>query len=54
MNICNNFIPHETKTFDCKRLKWMNSFTIIKTDYNKDLLNNQANECTRFIIQAKE
>ena len=23
------------------------------TDYNKDLLNNQANECTRLIIQAK-
>ena len=24
------------------------------SDYNKDLLNNQANECTRLTIQAKE
>ena len=24
------------------------------TDYDEDLLNNQANECTRLIVQAKE
>ena len=28
LSIFNNFIPLETKTFDYKRLKWMNSFTI--------------------------
>ena len=68
-NIFKNFIPHKTKRFDCKYPEWMNSFIISSlkkrtkytkrfyknsTDYNKDLLNNQANECRRLIIQAKE
>ena len=69
MNIFQNFILHKTKQFDCKYPDWMNSFIISSlkrrtkytkrfyknsSDYNKDLLNNQANECTRLIIQAKE
>ena len=69
MNIFKNFILHKTKKFDSKHPEWMNSFIISSlqrrtkytkrfdenpSDYNKDLLNNQVNECTRFIIQAKE
>ena len=69
MNIFKNFIPHNTKKFDCKYPEWINSFIISSlkkrtnytkrfyknsSDYNKDLLNNQAHECTRLIIQAKE
>ena len=69
MNIFNNFIPHKTKKFHCKHSEWMNSFIISSlkkrtkynescyknpSDYNKDLLNSQANECTRLVIQAKE
>ena len=68
MNIFKNFIPHKTKKFDRKYPEWMNSFIISSlkkwtkytkrfyknpTDYNKDLLNNQANEYTG-VIQAKE
>ena len=34
--------------------KYTKRFYKNPTDYNKDLLNNQANECTRLIIQAKE
>ena len=56
-NIFKKFIPHKTKRFDCKYPEWMNSFIISSlkkrtkctkrfyknsTDYNKDLLNNQA------------
>ena len=37
-----------------KRTKYTRIFYKNPTDYNKDLLNNQANECTRLIIQAKE
>ena len=68
MNIFKNFIPHKTKKFGCKYPEWMNSFisSLEKrtnytkkfyknpSDYNKDLLNNQENECSRLIIQAKE
>ena len=65
MNIFKNFIPDKTKKFDSKHPEWMNSFIISSlekttkytkrfyknpSDYNKDLLNNQANECTRLII----
>ena len=57
MNIFQNFILHKTKKFDCKYPDWMNSFIISSlkrrtkytkrfyknsSDYNKDLLNNQA------------
>ena len=69
MNIFKNFIPHKTKIFDCKYPEWMNSFIISSlkkrtkytkrfhknpSRYNKELLNNEANECRRLIIQAKE
>ena len=69
MNIFKNFIQHKTKMFNCKYPEWMNSFIISSfkkrtnytkrfyknpSEYNKDLLNNQANECTRLIIQAKK
>ena len=69
MNIFKNFIPHKTIKFDCKYPERMNSFIISflkkrtkytkrfyknTTDYNKDLLNNQANECARLNIQAKK
>ena len=37
-----------------KRTKYTKKFYKNPSDYNKDLLNNQANECTRLIIQAKE
>ena len=63
------FILHTTKKFDCKCPEWMNSFIISSmkkrtkytkrfyknpSDYNKDLLNNQANEFKKLIIHAKE
>ena len=37
-----------------KRTKYTKRFYKNLSDYNKDLLNNQANESTRLIIQAKE
>ena len=37
-----------------KRTKYTKNFDENPSDYNKDLLNNQANECMRLIIQAKE
>ena len=37
-----------------KRTKYTKRFYKNLSDYNKDLLNNQANECTRLIAQAKE
>ena len=55
--------------FDYKKLVWMNKeFTLLltksskltkkyyneSTDHNKNLLVNTANECTRFIVAAKE
>ena len=46
----NSFINSSLK----KRTKYAKRFYKNPSDYNKDLLNNQANECTRFIIQAKE
>ena len=69
MNICKDFIRHKTKKFDCEYPEWMNSFIISSlkkrttyterfyknpSDYNKHLLNNQPNECSGLIIQAKE
>ena len=69
MNFFKNFILHKTKKFDCKYPVSMNSFTISSlkkrtkypkrfyknpSNYNKDLLNNQANEWTRLITQAKK
>ena len=63
------FILHTTKKFDCECPEWMNSFIISSmkkrtkytkrfyknpSDYNKDLLNNQANEFKKLIIHAKE
>ena len=69
MNIFKNFIQHKTKMFNCKYPESMNSFIISSfkkrtkytkrfyknpSEYNKDLLNNQVNECTRLIIQAKK
>ena len=37
-----------------KRTKYTKRFYKNPSDYNNDLLNNQVNECTRLIIQAKE
>ena len=46
----NSFIISSLK----KRTKYTKRFDKNPTDYDKGLLNNQANECTRLIIQAKE
>ena len=40
--------------FSVKRTKYTKRFYKNPSDYNKDLLNNQANECTKLIIQVKE
>ena len=68
INILKNSTLRKTKKFDCKYPEWMNSFIFFSlnkrtkyperfyknpSDYNKDLLNNQANECTRLYMQAK-
>ena len=37
-----------------RRTKYTKRFYKNPSDYNKDLLNNQVNECTRLVIQAKE
>ena len=37
-----------------KRTKYSKRFYKNPSDYNKNLLNNQANRCTKLIIQAKE
>ena len=37
-----------------KRTKYSKRFNKNPSDYNKNLLNNQANKCTKLIIQAKE
>ena len=69
IKIQTKIILHTTKKFDCKCPEWMNSFIISSmkkrtkytkrfyknpSDYNKDLLNNQANEFKKLIIHAKE
>ena len=46
----NSFIVSSLK----KRTKYTKIFYKNPTDYNKDLLNNQANKCTKIIIQAKD
>ena len=69
MNVFRNYIPHKTKKFDYKTPEWMNTLIIsalkkrsilVKkyyrnpSEYNKETLLNQANECTKFIIKAKK
>ena len=69
MNIIRNFIPHKTKKFDYKNPEWMNTFIISAlnkssillkryyrnpSEYNKETLINQSNECTKLIIEAKQ
>ena len=69
MNIFRNYIPHKTKNFDYKTPEWMNTLIIsalkkrpilVKRyyrnpfEYNKETLLNQANECTKLIIEAKQ
>ena len=69
MNIFRNYIPHKTKKFDCKTPDWMNTLIIsalkkrsilVKryyrnpSEYNKETLINQSNECTKLIIEAKQ
>ena len=46
----NSFIISSLK----KRTKYTKRFYKNPSDYNKDLLNNQADECKMLIIQAKE
>ena len=67
--ILTNTLTNVFKEFDNKLPELLNSFIIssLKTrgkytekfyknpsDYDKDLLKNQANECTRLIIKAKK
>ena len=40
--------------FSEKKMKYTKRFYKNPSDYNKDLLNNQANKCTRLIMKAKE
>ena len=69
MNISINYIPDKTKKFDCKTPDWMNTLIIsapkkrsilVKryyrnpSEYNKETLINQSNECTKLIIEAKQ
>ena len=68
MNIYRNYIPHKTKKFDSKIPEWMNTLIIsalkrsilVKryyrnpSEYNKETLINQSNECTKLIIEAKQ
>ena len=37
-----------------KKAKYTKRFYKNPSNFNKDLLNNQSNECTTLIIQAKE
>ena len=67
--IFRNYIPHKTKKFDYKTPEWMNTLIIsalkkrsilVKryyrnpSEYNKETLLNQANECTKLITEAKQ
>ena len=69
LNIFNNFIPNNISNFGHKKPVWMNKYIALllkkrlkltkkyyndPTDHNKNLLVNTANECTRFIIAAKQ
>ena len=65
LNIFNNFIPNKISKFDYKKPVWMNKeFKLLlkkrsklnndHTDYNKNLMVNAANECTRLIRAAKK
>ena len=65
MNIYRNYIPHKTKKFDSKIPEWMNTLIIsalkrsilVKryyrnpSEYNKETLTNQSNECTKLIAK---
>ena len=67
MNIFRNYIPHKTKKTDYKTPEWMNTLIIsaIKrsilvkwyyrnpSEYNKETLLNQANECTKLRSKTK-
>ena len=68
MNIYRNYIPHKTKKFDSKIPEWMNTLIIsalkrsilVKryyrnpSEYNKETLINQSNECTKLVTEAKQ
>ena len=65
MNIFKNYIPRKTKKFDCKTPVWINTFDNLwsilakryytnPSEYNKETLINQSNECTKVIIEAKQ
>ena len=69
LNIFNNFIPNKISKFDHEKPVWMNKeitsllkkrSKLIKkyyndpTDQSKILMVSTANECTRFIVAAKE
>ena len=64
LNIFNNFIPNKISNFGHKKPVWMNKYIALllkerlklTKKYYKDsnLLFNTANECTRFIIAAKQ
>ena len=53
VNILNGW-THLLFLFWKKRKKYTKRFFKNPTDFNKDLLNHQANECTMLIFQAKE
>ena len=50
MNIFRNYIPHKTREFDSKTPEW---YYRNPSEYNKETLN-QANQCTKLIIEAKQ
>ena len=69
MNIFRNFIPNKIKKFDCTTPEMTNTLNISAPNkrsilfkryyrnpfqYNKETLLNQANECTKLFIEAKE
>ena len=67
MNVFRNYVGHKTRKFDYKAPEWMNTLIIsalkerlilVKryyrnpSEYNKEALINQSNECTK-LIEAK-
>ena len=69
MNIFRNYIPHKTKKFDYKIPEWINTLIIFvlkkwsilvkryfrnPSEYNKETLLTQTNDCTKFIIETKQ
>ena len=69
MNIFRNYIPHKTKTIDYRTPEWMNTLInsalkqwsiLVKryygnpSEYNKETFLNQANDCTKLIIETKK